>query len=114
MHHKPENRGAYVDNKKYSFFEVKICNGLHHCVPLVEMVKRHVWNAQFGVRMRELCLQENICLGYRYFRSILPVRDRNFQWLAEKNTVLRESELPVLPVRDQNFRWGPELSVEPD
>jgi hypothetical protein len=70
MHHKPENRRAYVDNQKCSFCEVvKICNGLYHCVPLVEMVEKHIWNVQFGVRMRELCLRENICLGHRYFRS---------------------------------------------
>jgi hypothetical protein len=41
MHHKPENRGAYVDNKKCSFYEVvKMYNGLDHCIPLVEMVKK--------------------------------------------------------------------------
>jgi hypothetical protein len=71
--------------------------------------------SNLGVRMRELCLQENICLGYRYFQSetswrenelpILPVRDQNFQWLAEEGTVWRENELPVLPVRDRNFWW---------
>jgi hypothetical protein len=71
MHHKPKNRGAYVDNKKCSFCEVvKMCNGLHHCVPLVEMVEKHIWNVQFGIRMRELCLRENICLGPK-----LPVVD---------------------------------------
>jgi hypothetical protein len=52
--------------------------------------------------------------GDRNFRSVLPVRDRNFRWLAKEGTVLRENELPVLPVRDQNFRWGPELPVKPD
>jgi hypothetical protein len=63
-----------VDNKKCLFYEVvKMCNGLLHCVPLVEMVEKHIWNVQFGVRMRELYLRENICLGTRtfglYFRS---------------------------------------------
>jgi hypothetical protein len=46
-----------------------MCNGPHHCVPLVEMVKKHIWNVQFGIRMRELCLRKNICLGYRNFQS---------------------------------------------
>jgi hypothetical protein len=74
MRHKPKNRGTYVDNQKCSFCEVvKMCNGLHHCVPLVEMVEKHICNVQFGVRMSELCLQENICLGTGtsglYFRS---------------------------------------------
>jgi hypothetical protein len=86
--------------------------------------------------MRELCLRENICLGYRYFRSetswrenellVLPVRDQNFWWLADEGAVWRENELPVLSVRDRNFRWLaeegavwrenklPVLPVEPD
>jgi hypothetical protein len=60
MHRKPKNRGAYVDNKKCPFFEViKMCNGLHHCVPLIEVVKKHIWNVQFGVQMKELCLQKD-------------------------------------------------------
>jgi hypothetical protein len=37
-----------------------MCNRLHHCVPLVKMVKKHIWSVQFGVQMRELCLRENI------------------------------------------------------
>jgi hypothetical protein len=45
---------------------------------------------------------------------VLPVRDRNFRWLAEESVVLRENELLVLPIRDRNFWWGPELPVEPD
>jgi hypothetical protein len=45
-----------------------MCNRPHHCVPLVEMVKKHIWDVQFEVRMRELCLRENICLGCRNFR----------------------------------------------
>jgi hypothetical protein len=49
-----------VDNQKCPFCEiVKICNGLHHCVPLVEMVKKHIWNVQFGVQVKELCLQKD-------------------------------------------------------
>ncbi len=51
----------YVDNQKYLFCKVvKMCNKLHHCIPLVEMVKKHIWNVQFGVQMKELCLQENV------------------------------------------------------
>jgi hypothetical protein len=100
-------RTRYVDNQKCPFCEVvKMCNGLHHCIPLIEMVKKHIWNMQFGVRMRELCIRENIYLGYRYFRSetswcenellVLPVHDWNFWWLAEEGVVWHENELPVL------------------
>jgi hypothetical protein len=45
---------------------------------------------------------------------VLPVRDRNFRWLAEEGAVLHKNELSVLLVRDRNFRWGPVLPVEPD
>jgi hypothetical protein len=45
MHHSLENRGAYVDTKKCPFCEViKMCNGLHHCISLFEMVKKYIWN----------------------------------------------------------------------
>jgi hypothetical protein len=33
----------------------------------------------------------------RYELPVLPVWDRYYQWLAEKDTVLHENELPVLP-----------------
>jgi hypothetical protein len=29
---------------------------------------------------------------------VLPVRDRNFRWLAEEGAVLRENKLPEVPV----------------
>jgi hypothetical protein len=120
MHHKPKNRRAYVDNQKCSFCEVvKMCNRPHHCVPLVEMVKKHIWNVQFGVRMRELCLQENICLGYRNFRSVLLVRDQNFRfetgtsasWWKEAQFRMKmnywyfRSETGTFS-GDQNFWWS--------
>jgi hypothetical protein len=41
-------------------------NGVHHCVPLVEVVKKHIWNIQFGVRMRVMPLRK--CMNYRYYR----------------------------------------------
>jgi hypothetical protein len=95
----------FVDHQKCSFCEVvKMCNGLHHYIPLVEMVEKHIWNVQFGVRMRELCLRENICLGTGtsglYFRSETRTSggDRNFQWLAEEGAVLHENNQPVLLV----------------
>jgi hypothetical protein len=57
---KPEgvNRSRnLLTTKNVHFCEVvKMCNGLHHYVALVEVVKKHIWNVQFGVRMRELCL----------------------------------------------------------
>jgi hypothetical protein len=41
MHHSPENSSAYVDNQNFLFYEVvKIWNGLHHCISLIEMVKK--------------------------------------------------------------------------
>jgi hypothetical protein len=41
MHHSPENREAYVDNQNCSFYKViKMWNRLHHCVSLIEMVKK--------------------------------------------------------------------------
>jgi hypothetical protein len=37
-----KNFSIFVDNQNYPFCEVvKIRNGPHHCVPLVEMVKKH-------------------------------------------------------------------------
>jgi hypothetical protein len=96
MHHKPENRRAYVDNQKCLFCEVvKMCNGPHHCVSLVEMVKktymeRLIWGPNEGVMSPRKYL-----FGYR-----------NFRWLAEEGAVLHENKLLVLPVRDRNFRWS--------
>jgi hypothetical protein len=99
-----------------------MCKELHHCVPLIKMVKKHIWNVQFEVRMRELCLQKMYelpvlpVLDHWYYRSekvwrryelpVLPVFDWYYQWLAEEGVVLRENELPVLPVLDQYYRWS--------
>jgi hypothetical protein len=91
-----------------------MCNRLHHCVPLVEMVKNIYGTSNLGSGRGSYASEKNICLGYQYFRSVLPVRNRNFRWLVEEGVVLCENELPVLSVRDQNFRWGPEVPVEPD
>jgi hypothetical protein len=115
--------GTVLTTKKCLFCEVvKIYNRLHYCVPLVEMVKKHIWNVQFMVRIRELCLWENICLGYWYFRSetswrenellVLPVQDWNFRWLVEEDAVWRENELPVLPVLDQYYRCSLTRSID--
>jgi hypothetical protein len=99
MHHKPENMGAYVDNQKCQFCEVvKMCNRLYHCVPLVEMVKKHIWNVQFRVRMRELCLRENVwTTGPR--SPVLPVREG----LAQIWTTGTTGPKPVLPI--DGGRW---------
>jgi hypothetical protein len=90
----PKNR-TYVDTQicpkqramsnRWYCWQLKmfiLYNGLHHCIPLVEMVKKYIWNVQFGVRMRELCLRENVWttgstgtrrydadMNYRYYRS---------------------------------------------
>jgi hypothetical protein len=83
MHHKPENRGEYIDNQKYPFCEVaKMCNRLHHCVPLIEMVKKTYMELPiWGLDERVMPLRK--CMNYQYYRS-------------EK--VWRRYELPVLPV----------------
>ena len=45
MYHYQKWGGAYVDNQNCPFCEViKIWNILHHCVPLVEVVKKRIWN----------------------------------------------------------------------
>ena len=42
---------------------VKMPIGLHRCVDLVEAIEMHMWNIQFGVRMRKLCLSEDLHTG---------------------------------------------------
>ena len=79
----PRNRGAYVDTQNLydsGFLDdldrpvrplvqtgqtsqkkfVKSLIKLHHCVDLVETIKMHIWNVQFGVRMRKLCLPKDL------------------------------------------------------
>ena len=41
---------------------VKLSIGLHHCVDLIELIKMHIWNIQFGVRMGKLWLQKDLHL----------------------------------------------------
>ena len=80
------NRGTYVDTQNWhdsGFLDdldrlvrslvqtgqigqekfVKSSIGLHYCVDLVEPIEMHIWNIQFGVRMRKLCLLENLHLS---------------------------------------------------
>ena len=38
----------------------KLSIGLHHCIDLVETIEMHIWNIQFGIRMRKLCLPEDL------------------------------------------------------
>ena len=42
---------------------VKMPIGLYHCIDLVETIEMHMWNVQFGVRMRKLCLSEDLHTG---------------------------------------------------
>ena len=42
---------------------VKMPIGLHYCIDLVEAIEMHMWNVQFGVRMKKLCLPEDLHLG---------------------------------------------------
>ena len=37
--------------------------GLNHCVDIVKTIEMHMWIIQFGVRMRELCLLEDLHPG---------------------------------------------------
>ena len=48
---------------------LKMQNGLHHCLDLVEMIKMHMWNVRFGLRMREIWLREVLHPG----RPVRPV-----------------------------------------
>jgi len=48
---------------------LKMQNRLHHCVDLVETIKIHMWNVRFGLRMREIWLQEVLHPG----RPVKPV-----------------------------------------
>ena len=42
---------------------VKSSIGLYHCIDFVETIEMHIWNVQFGVRMRKLCLPEDLHPG---------------------------------------------------
>ena len=75
----PRNRGAYVDTQNWQIPRfarqfgrisqtglskfVKMPIVLHHYIDLVEMIEIHMWNVQFGVRMRKLCLPEDLHPG---------------------------------------------------
>jgi hypothetical protein len=56
-----------IDNQKYPFCEiVKMCNDLHHCVPLVEVVKktymeRSIWS------LDERAMPLRKYMNYRYY-----------------------------------------------
>ena len=43
---------------KVNFIKMQI--RLHHCVALVETIKMHIWNVQFGLWVRELWLREEL------------------------------------------------------
>ena len=50
---------AVQGRSETSFFKLlKIQNGLHHCVDLIETIKMHIWNVRFGLRMKEIWLRE--------------------------------------------------------
>ena len=54
-------------------------NGLHHCVDLVETIKMHIWNVQFGVQMRKLCLSEDLHPGRTGPGAVRPVRNTQLE-----------------------------------
>ena len=50
---------AYTGETRQGDF-VKMQILLHHCVPLVETIKMHIWITRFGLRMGELWLREDL------------------------------------------------------
>ena len=42
---------------------VKSSIGLYYCVDLVETIEMYIWNVQFEIRMRKLCLPEDLHPG---------------------------------------------------
>jgi hypothetical protein len=128
MHHKPKNRGAYVDNQKCIFCEViKMCIGLHHCVLLVEMVKKTymehpIWGPDervmsprkylFGLPVlpvRTSSLRPvGATMNYRYFRSETRTSGgwrRKAQFCAKMNYWYFRSEIGTSG-GDRYYRWS--------
>ena len=57
---------------------IKLPIRLHHCVDLVKTIEMHIWNVQFGVRMRKLCLPEDLqpgLTGQTGSVAVRPVRN---------------------------------------
>ena len=54
---------------------VKLPIGLHRCVDLIETIEIHIWNVQLGVRMRKLCLPEDLHPGLTGPGADRPVRN---------------------------------------
>ena len=54
---------------------VKLSIRLYHCIDLVETIKIHMWDVQFGVRMRKLCLPEDLHPGLTGPGAVRPVRN---------------------------------------
>jgi hypothetical protein len=81
---------------------VKIYNGSHHCVPLVETIEKHIWNVQFGDRMKELCPLESCTCELQE----LPMDQTG-----------TSGPRPELPIRGRKLRTGtsgprPELPID--
>ena len=53
---------------------IKLLIGLHHCLDLVKTIEMHIWNVQFGVRMRKLCLPDDLHPGQTGPGAVRPVR----------------------------------------
>jgi hypothetical protein len=121
MHHKPENRGAYIDNQKCPFCEVvKMYNGLHHCIPLVEVVKNIYgtsnlesrWESYASKKIYELLVllvREGLAQIWTTCttspRPVLQMDGGRWRSLAWKWTIDTTGPWPVLPVEpDQKYR----------
>ena len=101
----PRNRGAYVSTQNWHKTRfagnlgepvrpviqsgqtgqdnfVKLSIGLHHCVDLVETIEMHIYNVQFGLQMRKLCLPEDLhpgLTGQTGPGAVRPVRNAQFE-----------------------------------
>ena len=70
---------------------LKMQNGLHHYLDLVETIKMHMWNVRFGLRMREIWLQEVLHPGrpvrpvYRSGQTDLDSPDRVMSCILARN-----------------------------
>jgi hypothetical protein len=106
MHHKPKNRGVYVDNQKFPFYEVvNMYNRLHHCVPLVKMVKKtYMERPIWGPDERVMPLRKYI--NYQYYRFEITGTTGLRRFGVNMNyRYCRWMVVPVLPMEpDQKYR----------
>jgi hypothetical protein len=102
IHHKPKNRGYMLTTNNVHFMKLsKYVTVFIIAFLSSRWSKKHIWNVQFGVWMRELCIRENVwTTGTTGPRSpVLPVREGLAQIWTTGTTGLRL----VLPM--DGGRW---------